>query len=94
MLCYVQLAPALTSLADVSCWEQINKLRGRQYQDVAIDTRYSSRHWHANEITTVARNAQSGLNPLFSFLSAPVASEWWSITTTTHQQQVIRKAES
>jgi hypothetical protein len=60
---FQQLGPALTALTDVSCLEQLRLFQLRKRGDVAIDTRYSSRHWHANEITTVVRDAQAGTLP-------------------------------
>jgi len=59
-ICVFQVAPALTCLTDLSCWKELQRLRGRRHQNLALDTRYSSRHWHANEITVVARDADAG----------------------------------
>jgi hypothetical protein len=54
-----QLSPAVTKLTDVSCSEQLFRIRG-VHGDIATDTRYSSRTKRANEITTIFRNARAG----------------------------------
>jgi len=53
------LVPAVKNITDASCWRKLHKLQKRPTKHIAIDTTYSSRHWHANEITTLVRDAQA-----------------------------------
>lgn len=47
----------------MSCAKQLRRLKGRTQANVALDTRYSSRHKHANEITTVVRDVDTSAFP-------------------------------
>jgi hypothetical protein len=60
----IQISPAVVAATDVSCAEQLERLKKRDAPVVALDTTYSSRGWHANEITTLARDADAGMLPL------------------------------
>lgn len=57
----IQVLPAVVAATDVSCAEQLARLKKRDSLVVVLDTTYSSRGWHANEITTLARDAEAGM---------------------------------
>jgi hypothetical protein len=50
----------MSSLTDLSCWDQIQEAKRKKQVALAMDARYSSRNKRANEITTVACNANAG----------------------------------
>jgi hypothetical protein len=61
-----QVGPVLTDLADKSCEKHLSEMMDRKLGDLLCDSTYSSAHWHANEITTIAFNASSGAQWLLS----------------------------
>lgn len=54
-----QVSDAVSSLATVSCTEQLQQMQQRGHADFATDTTYSSRGWHANEITVLVSNPRT-----------------------------------
>jgi hypothetical protein len=66
----------------------MQKMNARESHDIALDTTYSSRHWHANEITTLARDAQVGMlptiHPDFPSLTPQVGNREGGIIARVH----------
>jgi hypothetical protein len=59
----------LTDLADESCEKHLQEMMDKKLGGLSCDATYSSAHWHANEITTIAFNSSSGmLLLLFNFV--------------------------
>jgi hypothetical protein len=50
------VAPALASITTASCEDKLQQAKRDQAKTVATDATYSSRSWHANEITIAAEN--------------------------------------
>jgi hypothetical protein len=53
------LRPAISCLTTTSCHTVLAKMQERGLMDFATDATYSSRNWHANEITVLLSDAHS-----------------------------------
>lgn len=54
-----QVASAVQNLCTISCDDQLERMKKKGEKDFAADATYSSRNWHANEVTVLLSNPRT-----------------------------------